>query len=80
MCRSSSPAYPPEAKASHISGTVVLLGAIGKDGHIVNLKVVSGPAALQMDLVRFWRHEPYLLNGQPIEVITTINAIFQLAR
>ena len=77
-----APLYPPKAKASHISGTVGLLGTIGKDGHIVNLKVVSGPAALQMaemDAVRFWRYKPYLLNGQPVEVMTTINVIFQLA-
>jgi len=78
-----APTYPPEAKASHISGTVVLQGTIGKDGHIKDLKVVGGPPALQtaaVDAVRFWRYKPYLLNGQPVEVMTTINVIFQLAQ
>jgi len=32
-----------------------------------------------MDAVRFWRYKPYLLNGQPVDVMTTINVIFQLA-
>ena len=77
------PTYPPTARANHISGTVVLKGTIGKDGHVKNLEVVSGPGDLRMaavDAVRFWRYKPYLLNGEPVEVMTTINAVFTLDR
>jgi protein TonB len=64
-----------------VSGTVVLQGIIAKDGHIKNLKVVSGPSLLQdaaLDAVRQWMYRPYLLNGEPVEVETTINVVFTL--
>jgi len=41
------PMYPPAAKTARIQGTVVLNAVIGKDGHVDNLKVVSGPSKLQ---------------------------------
>ena len=55
---------------------------IGTDGHIVNLKVVSGPQMLQqaaLDAVKDWQYRPYLLNGEPVEVLTTINIVFTLS-
>lgn len=76
-----APEYPLQAKIAHITGTVVLRGVIGKDGHVKDLKVVQGPDALQMaaiDAVRQWRYRPYMLNGEPVEVDTTINVIFQM--
>jgi TonB family protein len=76
------PDYPPIAKAARVSGTVVLQATISKLGTIENLKVVSGPAMLQqaaLDAVKHWRYRPYLLNGEPVEVMTTINVIFTLS-
>ena len=73
------PLYPPIAKAAHVSGTVVLAATISKQGTITNLRVVSGPAMLQqsaLDAVRNWRYKPYLLNGEPVEVETTVNVVF----
>lgn len=75
------PSYPAIPKASHMEGTVVLAATISKTGEIVNLHVVSGspmftPAA--MDAVAQWRYRPYLLNGQPVEVETTVNIVFRL--
>ncbi len=75
------PEYPITAKNAHITGTVVLKAIIGKDGNLKDLKVIQGPDALQhsaLDAVRQWRYKPYLLNGNPVEVDTTINVIFQL--
>jgi protein TonB len=77
----TQPVYPPIAKAARQSGTVVLQATISKTGSIENLHVVSGPAMLQqaaMDAVRQWRYRPYLLNGEPVEVETTVNVIFTL--
>ena len=54
---------------------------VARQGTIENLHVVSGPAMLQqaaMDAVRTWRYRPYLLDGQPTEVETTVNVIFSL--
>jgi protein TonB len=76
------PSYPPLARQARIQGTVVLQAVIGKDGTIQNLKVVSGhpmlaPAALEA--VKQWKYKPYFLNGEPVEVDTTINVNFTLA-
>ena len=75
------PQYPAIAKAARIQGTVVLQATISKTGGIENLRVVSGPPMLQqaaMDAVRSWRYRPYLLNGDPVEVETTVNVVFNL--
>jgi len=75
------PQYPAIAKAARIQGTVVLQATISKSGTIENLHVVSGPPMLQqaaMDAVRSWRYKPYLLNGDPVEVETQVNVVFNL--
>jgi protein TonB len=75
------PQYPAIARATHIQGVVVLQATISKRGSIENLKVISGHPMLQqaaMDAVRSWRYKPYLLNGEPVEVETTINVVFNL--
>jgi periplasmic protein TonB len=75
------PQYPAIPKAAHIQGIVVLQATISKSGSIQNLRVISGPPMLQqaaMDAVRSWRYKPYLLNGEPVEVETTINVVFNL--
>jgi periplasmic protein TonB len=75
------PHYPSIAVTARIQGTVVLQATISKGGSIENLRVISGPPMLQqaaMDAVRSWRYKPYLLNGEPVEVETTINVVFNL--
>jgi len=77
------PVYPAIAKAIRLEGTVVLQATISKAGTIENLHVVSGPAPFQqatLDAVKSWRYKPYLLNGEPVEVETTVNVVFTLAR
>ena len=52
---------------------------IGKDGEVENLKVVSAPKELQqsaLDAVRQWTYRPFLLNGAPVEVKTTIEITY----
>jgi protein TonB len=76
------PAYPPLARQARIQGIVVLQALIGKDGAIQNLHVVSGHPMLTgaaLDAVKQWRYKPYYLNGEPVEVETTINVNFTLA-
>jgi periplasmic protein TonB len=75
------PQYPAIPKAAGIQGTVVLQATISRAGSIENLKVISGPPMLQqaaIDAVRTWRYKPYLLNGDPVEVETTISVVFNL--
>jgi protein TonB len=77
----TQPIYPPIAKAAHVGGTVVLHAIIAKNGTIQSLSAVSGPDMLKgaaLDAVRQWRYKPYLLNGEPTEVDTTITVNFNL--
>lgn len=81
MLRQIMPVYPPIAKTAHISGTVVLHAVIGKDGSVQDLQYVSGPPLLMknaMDAVKQWRYQPTQLNGEPVEVDTTISVVFTL--
>jgi len=76
------PSYPPLARAARVQGDVVLTAVISVTGEIENLQLVSGhpmlvPAAISA--VKLWRYKPYLLNGQPVEVETTITVIFSLS-
>lgn len=76
------PTYPPLARAARVQGEVILSAIIGTDGEIRNLQLVSGhpmlvPAAV--DAVKQWRYKPYLLNGTPVEVETTVTVIFSLS-
>lgn len=81
LIRKTLPVYPPIARAAHVSGTVLLEATIGKDGTIEGLRVVSGHPMLQgaaVDAVRTWVYRPYLLNGQPVSVETTVEVTFKL--
>jgi protein TonB len=76
------PTYPTLARAARVQGEVLLSAVIDSNGQIQNLQLVSGhpmlvPAAIAA--VRQWRYKPYLLNGQPVEVETTITVIFTLS-
>ena len=75
------PQYPPIAKTAHVAGTVILHAVIGKDGGIRELQYVSGPPLLMksaMDAVKEWRYKPTMLNGEAVEVDTTIDVVFSL--
>jgi TonB family protein len=78
------PVYPLSARAAHISGTVVIEAMIGKDGLVQDATVVSSPdeslSQAALDAVRQWRYQPYMLNGNPVAVKTTINLNFSADR
>jgi periplasmic protein TonB len=75
------PQYPPLARQTRISGTVRLHAIISKEGSVQQLEVLSGhPLLVQaaLDAVRQWKYRPTTLNGEPVEVDTTIDVIFSL--
>jgi protein TonB len=83
LLRQVRPTYPPLAKAARVQGTVKFEAVIAKDGTIQNLKVISGPPLLvnaALEAVRQWQYRPTLLNGEPVEVITTIDVNFTLSQ
>jgi TonB family protein len=81
LLKKVQPEYPLAMKDARVTGTVVLKGVVGKDGHLHNLRFVSGSPLLQQaatDAVKQWLYRPYLLNGEPVEVETTVNVLFAL--
>ena len=80
---SVNPIYPPEAKADKVQGPVVLSVKINKDGEPVDVHVKQG---VRSDLdesavtaVQQWRWKPFLLNGNPTDVKTTVTVNYSLA-
>ena len=76
-----APDYPQEAKDKHLEGSVVLTVMVDKRGNVTDAKLFSGepifaPAAI--DAVKKWKYKPYLLNGEAVEVETTIQVNFVL--
>jgi len=75
------PVYPADAKAAGVEGVVHLAAIIATDGTMQELHVLGGPALLvqsAMDAVKQWVYRPTLLNGQPVQVETTIDVNFTL--
>jgi len=75
------PVYPALARQARIQGNVVLHAIIDKDGKVAQLEVISGhPLLVQsaLDAVKQWRYKPTLLNGDPVEVDTTITVTFTM--
>jgi protein TonB len=77
------PTYPTIALRAHIQGQVLLSAIISKEGAIENLKLISGhpmlvPAAIEA--VKQWHYRPYILNGEGLEVETTVTVNFYIGR
>ncbi len=75
------PIYPRLAMQTRQFGKVRLTTIIGKDGHVKNIQVLSGPAFLvpaAIEAVKQWVYRPTLLNGQPVEVIAPVEINFVL--
>jgi Gram-negative bacterial TonB protein C-terminal/PilZ domain len=76
------PVLPGTEPSASRGGAVVLNAVIGADGTVMKLRPLSGPdslASAATDAVRWWRYQPYLVNGQPVEVETTVTVNFQTA-
>lgn len=75
------PHYPLEAKRQHIQGDVVLRALIDEKGNVASLQVVSGDPILvdpALAAVKKWKYKPWVLNGNPVEVETTITIRFHM--
>ena len=73
------PTYPEAARQAKVQGVVVLDVVIGRDGTVMGMRRVSGPEELAqsaIDAVRWWRFEPYPVNGRPTEVETALAVEF----
>ncbi len=76
-----TPVYPPAAKAAGIQGPVMMNVIIAKEGNIREIRVTSGDPMLTqaaIDAVKQWTYRPTMLNGNPVEVETTVQVNFAL--
>jgi TonB family protein len=84
LVKKTQPIYPQADKSARRQGMVFLVATIGKDGSIQDVEVLSGPSKTMEDAalaaVSQWTYKPYLLDGQPTEVETTVNVTFSLGR
>ncbi len=74
------PVYPPDAKKEGLQGVIALDVVIGPDGSVASMHPLNGPEILAraaMDALRWWRFEPYRVNGEPATVETTLAVEFK---
>ena len=84
LIQQPKPDYPESVRQRGIEGLVLLEGVISIEGEPLSLKVLASPdpdlSQAALDAVKQWRYQPTLLNGQPVEVVTTIAVQFVLER
>ena len=83
LIASRVPVYPETAKIDGIEGPVVMQAIISTDGTVKRVHVLQGDSHLRsaaVEAVYKWRYRPYLLNGRPVDVATTITVDFDLDR
>ena len=72
--------YPLELRRQRVTGTVMIEGTIDKAGHLVEPRVVRSADPrlddLALDAVRQWRFAPGTLNGEPVDVLFTVEVHF----
>jgi len=83
LLRQVKPEYPASAQQQGIEGSIVMRAVIGVDGGLLGLSVINTAAdpvlaKAAADAVSQWRYQPTLLNGMPVEVVTTITVNFRL--
>jgi TonB family protein len=75
------PVYPEIAKRARIQGVVRFQVSIGKDGHVTGIELLNGHPLLvpgAIAAVKQWVYKPTMLNGNAVEVITTVDMNFSL--
>jgi TonB family protein len=79
-----NPIYPAQARADKVQGAVVLSLIINEEGVPTNIQVKQ---SVRDDLdesavtaVQQWRWKPYLLNGNPIAVDTTVTVNYSIGK
>ncbi len=74
------PTYPAEARQENLQGIIALDIIVGRDGSVVQMHALNGPEVLAkaaMDALRWWKFEPYRVNGEPAVVETTVAVEFK---
>ena len=77
-----APEYPELARRARMEGFVILQAVIDKQGNVIDVEVLRGLGlgldVAATDAVKQWKYTPTYYNGRPVEVILTVNVVFQL--
>jgi protein TonB len=79
LIASRVPVLPDDAHAKGVTGVVRIQATINRSGYVSRLHVLQGPTELRpaaLTAVSAWRYRPYLVDGQPVDVVTTITVDF----
>jgi TonB family protein len=74
------PDYPAEARKANLQTVIALDVIVGQDGSVLSVHPLNGPAVLARSAVsalRWWKFEPYRVNGTPMVVETTLAVEFK---
>jgi len=74
------PVYPAEARKDNLQGIIAIDIVVGREGSVLSMRALNGPEVLAraaMDALRWWKFEPYRLNGEPVVVETTVAVEFK---
>jgi protein TonB len=74
------PVYPPEARKENLQGIIALDIVVGRDGSVIAMHPLNGPdllARAAMDALRWWKFEPYRMNGEPVVVESRVAVEFK---
>ncbi|HET8947871.1 MAG TPA: TonB family protein [Candidatus Polarisedimenticolia bacterium] len=80
------PDYPDIARKARVTGSVLLLIVIDKDGRVGSIEVLQAPDArfgfemAAIEAVKRWRYRPARLGGRPVAVQASVRIEFTLAR
>ena len=75
------PEYPPAARQFRLSGEVVVDVTVGLDGKVESVVVTKGRPILNDAVVRAvkrWSFSPFIVDGHPRKVRSTLTFNFQL--
>ena len=74
------PIYPAEARKDSLQGIIALDIFVSQDGSVIGMRALNGPDVLAkaaMDALRWWKFSPYRVNGEPVEIETTVAVEFK---
>jgi TonB family protein len=74
------PTYPLEARRQNLQGVIALDITVARDGSVLNVRPLNGPSILAeaaVDALRWWKFEPYRVNGKAVPAETTVAVEFK---
>jgi TonB family protein len=85
LVKKVAPTYPVPMKAQGLEAVVLLNVVISGEGVPTSISVQDTTVPREftdaaIEAVKQWQYKPTLLNGEPVEVVTTIQINFSLAK